>query len=277
MSVPRVRRIGIFAAMRRELASLEAHTEISRIRQTPSFRAVEGRLEGRDVILASTGEGAENARKGAESLFAEYAFDGVVIMGLAGALSPALAPGSVLAITEILDRGAQVPAPDPGLLRRLLGVKGAIPATLYTTSKILCTAREKAEATARIPGNVMAAVDLETATFARLSGSRGIPFVAIRAVSDTATESLPVDFNELRDATGALDMRRIVLSALLRPRLLAPLWRLRSRSRLCSRQLASAVRAALAAGDSASASNLAQGGRVTERSHPSPPRVQGLG
>lgn len=285
MSVPLERRIGILAAMRRELASLEAHTEIASIRRTPFFRAVEGRLDGRAVILASTGEGAENAQKGAESLFSEFAFDRVVIVGLAGAISPALVPGTVLAITQIVERGAQVPAPDPGLLRRLLAVKGAIPATLVTTSKILCTAREKEEAAARVPGNVMAAVDLETATFARAAGSRGIPYVAIRAISDTTTESLPVDFNEMRDATGALDTRRIVLNALLRPHLLAPLWKLRARSRLCSRQIAYAVRASLAAGDSASASELAQAGRIMDplessslpRSHPSSPRVQGLG
>ncbi|HEV8375506.1 MAG TPA: hypothetical protein VGR38_04645 [Candidatus Polarisedimenticolia bacterium] len=242
------RPVAILAAMRRELATLEAQTEVSRTWRTPSFRAVHGRLDGIEVVLASTGEGAGNALRGAESLFELFDFERVIIVGVSGAISPSLSPGTLLAAGDVVETGAQVPPPPPegGLLRNALVEAGAIPATFLSSRRILCTAREKAEAIAQLPPGTVAAVDLETAAFARAAGKRGLPYVAIRVVSDSATETLPMDFNALRDPSGALDGRRVALQALFRPWLIAPLWTLRARIRLCSDILARAVRATLA-------------------------------
>jgi adenosylhomocysteine nucleosidase len=255
MAAPRVEAgasgaVAIVAALDRELAALRASTAVVRHWREGTVRAVLGRLAGIPVILARTGDGAGNAARGVELLLDRLPVGSVMVVGAAGALSPHLEPGRVLVAREVIEEGQSVPLPDAGWLRRALRDAGATPATFVSTRDLLCTARAKAEAYARLSRGTAAAVDLETAAYARAAGERGLPYVALRAISDAAEESLPVDFNALRDATGAVDGRRVALTTLARPSLLVPMWRLRGRIALCSENLARAVSALLSGGPS---------------------------
>jgi hypothetical protein len=68
-----------------------------------------------------------------------------------------------------------------------------------------------------------------------------VPFVVVRAVGDTASETLPLDFNRCRDASGRIRRSRVVGRSLLRPGVLPSLWRLRRRVALCAENLARVV------------------------------------
>jgi adenosylhomocysteine nucleosidase len=195
-----------------------------------------------------TGDGADNAERGARALLSRLPVERVIILGAAGALSPGLVPGTVLAASTVIDLGRPAPPPDPAWLGSVLVRTKAVPATLVSGRDILCTPRAKAEAYAALPAGTVAAVDLETAAYARAAAERGIPYVALRAVSDAAEESLPVDFNALRDGSGAVDRRRVALKAAMSPSLVFPLWRLRGRISACAENLAIAVHALLAGG-----------------------------
>jgi len=92
---------------------------------------------------------------------------------------------------------------------------------------------------------VPAAVDLETAAWARVAGELGVPYLAVRAVSDTASETLPVDFNRLRGADGRVRRSAVVLEAVRRPRLIPGLFDLGRRTRRCAERLADSVEAIL--------------------------------
>jgi adenosylhomocysteine nucleosidase len=238
--------VAILAALDRELAGLLARVEPIRKWREGRLRACFGRLAGMPVILASTGDGAANARKGARALLERFPVERVMVVGVAGALSPSLEPGRVLAAREVLEEGIPAPPPDPVWLRRALRRTGAAPASLLCTPDLLCTAQAKADLLASLPAGAVAAVDLETAAFARAAAERGLPYLALRAVSDAAEESLPLDFNALRDATGAVDSFRVALAALRRPSLAVPLWRLRGRVEWCAENLARASGAVLA-------------------------------
>ena len=61
-----------------------------------------------------------------------------------------------------------------------------------------------------------ALVDMEAAAIARLAAMRGIPFYAIKGVSDPLDAKLP-DFNGFIDARGQFQTPKFVLFALLRP------------------------------------------------------------
>jgi adenosylhomocysteine nucleosidase len=170
----------------------------------------------------------------------------LIVVGVAGGLSPALPLGALLVAHEVVEDGWPVPAPDEAWLQRARRATGATPATFVSTRNMLCTPQDKAHAYSNLAGGGVAAVDLETATFARAASERGLPYVALRAISDTAEESLPLDFNTLRDRTGAVDSRLVALRALTRPRLLPSLWDWRRRLSLCSENLARAVQTLLA-------------------------------
>jgi len=62
-----------------------------------------------------------------------------------------------------------------------------------------------------------AAVDMESAALSKKAAEWGVPFYAIRAVSDRAEEDMPLDFNTYRDAAGRFSRARIALAALARP------------------------------------------------------------
>jgi adenosylhomocysteine nucleosidase len=238
--------IAILAALRRELAALETNMTISRQFREGSLQASVGRLEGVEVILACTGDGPDNAASGVQALLDRYPVGSVIVVGIAGGLSPSLSPGGLLVAHDVVEDGQSVPAPDARWLQRARRDTGATPATFVSTRNILCTPRDKAEVYSSLPGGGVAAVDLETATIARAASRRGLPYAALRAVSDTAEESLPMDFNALRDHTGAVSNRRVILRAMSRPGIIPSLWDWRARVSLCSDNLARAVRSLLA-------------------------------
>jgi adenosylhomocysteine nucleosidase len=241
-------RIAILAAMPEELAPLRAMTKETERLQIERCEVVVGRLEGREVILACTGDGAANAARGAAAVLDRFPVDAVVIVGVAGGLSPALETGRLLAASAVMEDGMPLPPPDAAWRERAVRHAEALPATFVSSRDLLCTARSKAEAYARLPRGIAAAVDLESAAFARAAADRHLPYLALRAVVDAAGETLPLDFNALRDADGAIDRRRVALRAITRPTLIAPLLRMRRRVGRCSGRLGLAVRLILAGG-----------------------------
>ncbi len=60
-------------------------------------------------------------------------------------------------------------------------------------------------------------VEMEAGAVALAASDRNLPFYCIRVVSDTASESLPLDFNRFRDKSGRFNRGRIAAEALLRP------------------------------------------------------------
>jgi len=238
--------VAVLAALRREIAPLEARMTVSQRFRSGNLRACAGRLDGVGVVTACTGDGVDNAARGAQALLDRYPVRRVIVVGIAGGLSPALSTGRLLVARAVLEDGRSVPAPDARWVERARRDTGATPALFVSRRDILCTVRAKADAYASLHDGGVAAVDLETAAFARAAAQRRLPYLALRAISDTAEESLPLDFNALRDHTGAVDTRLVTLRALRRPRLLPSLWDWRRRVALCSENLAQAVQTLLA-------------------------------
>ncbi len=92
----------------------------------------------------------------------------------------------------------------------------------------------------RLP-DVAAVVDLESAAFAAAATRAGLPWVVLRAVSDTAADSVPALLNRSRDDGGAVRRGSVLRGLLTNPRALRPLLELRERVRLCAGRLADAV------------------------------------
>lgn len=114
----------------------------------------------------------------AQALEKKIDVDGIVSTGFCGALDPALQVGDI--------------------------VRGVV-----SGDRVLVTAAEKRELRARTGA---AAVDMESETVAKKAGEWGIPFFCVRAVSDTAGEDMPLDFNLYRDREGRFSRARIALA-----------------------------------------------------------------
>jgi len=231
----------IVAALPEELAPLLGRTRVSRKLRLGRTRVSVGTLGRIQVVLAVTGDGAEPAERGLRALLEHFSVERLVLVGISGGLSPALVPGTLVAARAVWDGRDTAPPPDADWLDRLLSRERLIEGTIVSTERILCSAEEKAEVRASVPQAGPATVDLESAAYARVAAEKGVPYIAIRAVCDTAGEALPLDFNDCRDRSGKLSRARVLGRALLSPATVGGLWELRKRVTECADKLACTV------------------------------------
>ena len=107
--------------------------------------------------------------------------------------------------------------------------------TLVTVNKVATTPTEKRELAART-GAI--AVDMETAGAVRVAQERGIPWLAVRAITDGVNDELPLDFNALANPDGSVNRGRVIRATLAQPHKIPALIRLGQRSSLAANNLA---------------------------------------
>jgi hypothetical protein len=91
-------------------------------------------------------------------------------------------------------------------------------------------------------GPPTAVVDLESAIFAEVARAAGIPWLVVRAVSDTASEGLPELLNRSRDSGGAVRRTQVLRGLLGDPRAITRLLALRGRVVRCAEAIGDALR-----------------------------------
>jgi adenosylhomocysteine nucleosidase len=133
-----------------------------------------------------------------EALKDERNVDGMISTGLCGALDPALRVGDIV-----------VPVEAP-IATRAPYLRGA----MHSIDHVAVTSAEKR--TLRNQTGAIA-VDMETAAIRGKAAEWSVPFLCIRAVSDRAGDTLPLDFNRYRDTRGDFSRTRIALAAIARP------------------------------------------------------------
>jgi adenosylhomocysteine nucleosidase len=133
-----------------------------------------------------------------EALAEKKNVDGIISTGLCGALDPALRVGDI------------VVSGDAAVDTQARCVRGAV----FSIDHVAVTAAEKR--TLRNQTGAVA-VDMEAAAVQRKAAEWNLPFLCIRAVSDRAGDTLPLDFNRYRNARGDFSRTRIALAAMARP------------------------------------------------------------
>lgn len=186
------------------------------------------RLPGVEILL--TGIGPEAARGTLLAALARQRPACVLSCGLAGGLDPRWSTGTVL-----------FDSPDPFWARRL-HASGARPGRFLPVEHVLRTAREKAVLFERTRAD---AVDMESGSIRVLCQELGLAWAVVRAISDTAREDLPLDFQRYVRRDGTLDRWRLARDAWMRPGCWPGLIRLQAHARAAARRLAEVLEAAL--------------------------------
>ena len=194
----------------------------------------------RDVVIAATGVGARKAARAATLLCAGYRPELIVGAGVAGALSPDLGVGDIFIARRVLDREGAAPAPDEALVARATALPGTRCGALVSVDRPLVTAAEKA-GWATTVGESPAAVDMESAAWARAAAAPGIPYVVIRAISDGAHEELPGYLSKCMSKDGGIRRWAVALHAIAKPETIPALRQLKRRVRDSTDRLASFV------------------------------------
>jgi adenosylhomocysteine nucleosidase len=145
----------------------------------------------------------------------------VVSFGFAGGLDPALRPGAVIIPTSVLS-GATTYSADPALAERFGGLTGH---RLIAGRVAAVDAATKSYLHATTQAH---AIDLESGSVARIALAHGLPFVVVRAISDSAATSLPPAALLALDGQGRINLIRVLGSLLRQPSQLPSLLRLAS-------------------------------------------------
>lgn len=179
-----------------------------------------GDVAGVATWIVQTGVGPTPARKAAERIV-KCGPRAIIATGLAGALSSAIRPGSLILPHEV--RSPEQPAgpglhPAPTLLATARAAVGG--SRISTSTGILLTVdqpihrpRDKSSL-AKTTGAI--AVDMESAEILRVAAANQVPALVLRGISDGARDSLP-DFGN-RDPASLRGQLGIAAEALGSPR-----------------------------------------------------------
>jgi adenosylhomocysteine nucleosidase len=241
---PETSLIAVVAAMPEELAPLRALLSGIVRARVGSLSIERGWLNGRPVVLAATGDGAANARAGVGELLAGGPVDGLIVIGVAGALSAGLPSGALVVGSRVIDEGGRSFAADGDQVAAVARATGGRAGVVVSAGRIADSAAEK-QRLARMADAGAAVVDLESATYLAAATAAGVPWLVLRSVSDTADEALPELLNRSRDGGGAVRRGQVLFGLLRQPQALPFLLTLRGRVARGAAALATAVAAAL--------------------------------
>lgn len=226
-------RIGVLFALPEESAPFKHEVDrLAARRKRTEPAALSNRCR-----IACSGAGAVKARRHAESLLAAGDLRCLVICGYAGGLTDSLASGDLFVADRVLDASGSCCRPHPDLVAAAMSVphRDVCRGALFTECRVVEGPGEKRSLAARTGA---CAVDMETAGAADAANAHGIPWLAVRAISDGVNDWLPFDFNTLVGTDGEVDRGRVVRATLAHPWKIPAVVRLGVRSSRAARILA---------------------------------------
>jgi nucleoside phosphorylase len=179
----------------------------------------------RDVRVLITGMGTQRTARSLSATLDMEVPSRVFTCGFAGALNSALRVGDV-----VFDRAAVWP-----ILQTTLESLGAKPVTFVCAAKVAITAADKNALRAASGAD---AVEMESRIIHDICAEHRIECVTLRAISDSAVEDLPLDFNALMTPDQTLSAVRLAWAILKSPQKIPALIRLGRNSALAAEQLA---------------------------------------
>jgi adenosylhomocysteine nucleosidase len=194
------------------------------------------------TLLVVSGMGGAAASRGARQLV-DAGAKALLSWGMAGGLDPALPAGALFLPGEVISADGAIYQTArewrEALAARVAPCDPVTGGRLLTSRQAIASAAAKAIAFRETGAS---AVDMESAAIAEVARAQGLPFLAVRAIVDTAEDPLP---KPAITAAGESTVRLSrLLAALARaPQDLPALIRLMRRYRAASRSLAAVARA----------------------------------
>jgi len=154
-----------------------------------------GRFGRLPISVIIGGVGKQNAQRAARLLCDAHELSALLSIGYAGALGPALKRGDIVLSAFSYNDELLKPQPvDLAVVERLHGMADeshehhVYISPLYTADKIVARHEEKLQIFDRTDAQI---VDMESSAVYMEAKARGIPFVGIHAITDTAEEDIP--------------------------------------------------------------------------------------
>lgn len=218
--------------------------------------AYTGHYLGKPVVLVVTGMGRQRAEAGIDAVLARLPVTTVISIGFSGALARELQVGDLVLASELMSlTGSADDEIEPTIYRVDKELLRTAEETLQTTPlrvvsgptatapRIIATPAAK-QGMGQQTGAI--AVDMESYWVAKAISNRGLPFLAIRAISDAQEDSLP-PFHQILDKEGHPRARQLAAHLIGKPGSLVALARLARNASRARRALTTGVICLLAA------------------------------
>jgi adenosylhomocysteine nucleosidase len=191
-----------------------------------------GRIGDQSVIAVITGIGTALAHAATVRLLDAVDVEWVIVVGIAGAID-SQTPIGTLVLPQLVINGTDGSAHRPRPLRNGLG--NMAHGKLWTTDELLLDPAVHAEL--RAQGVV--ALDMETASVAKVCEDRGVPWSVVRAISDRAGDgSVDAEILGLSHPDGRPNFSAVARYLVRHPGALPRLARLGKGARLATEQAA---------------------------------------
>lgn len=210
-----MKKIGIIGAMDEEVEKLIEQAEITAEETVAGMCFRSGRLAGTDIVIARCGMGKVNAGICAQLLISRFGATHIINTGFAGALSPEVALGNIVVSTEAVQHDFDVsplgfrkgeiisgmvafPADKELVSSACRVIAEALPEVSVHSGRICSGDRfisEKAAKERIISEFGGLCCEMEGAAVAQVCTLNDVPFLILRAISDSADESAGEDFN----------------------------------------------------------------------------------
>ena len=201
---------------------------------TAGVKTYAARLADAELTVLLTGVGGRKAWAEATKIIWDGNIDVCISSGLAGALKPDHHPGDILAARNVHATNWNKVIPSDSALLKLASADGAkVVGAFYSADRVLVRAEDKQEL-----GSKADAVEMESCDILLEAVAFGAKVIAIRAISDSADEDLPLDFNRVNTDSGDISIGRILKEAVQHPSAIPALVRFGLRSRTAAKRLA---------------------------------------
>ena len=208
-------KIGIIAAMPEELKLLVEHLEMAKKHQLLGHVYHTGRIGHHEVVLVESGIGKVMSAMSVAVLANDFEVTAVINTGSAGAVAPGLEIGDVVVADRLVYHDVDVTAfgYNYGQMARqplyyeasrylVEEMKAVLEKTqqtsrvgLIATGDSFIAGQDKIDQIKQHFPDVLA-VEMEGAAIAQAAHSLGLPFMVIRAMSDTASHDANITFDE---------------------------------------------------------------------------------
>lgn len=197
------------------------------------LKAAAARLNVIAPLIACEGPGATQSRCAAEKLIAQGATH-LLSFGIAAALDPTLQAGAIVVASGFRRRGGQEIMSDKTWADRMRrALPDAQSGAIADSADILGDAAEKSALKAGT--NAMVA-DMESYGMAEVAAGR--PCAAIRVVSDTAAQGLPLAARAGANPDGTVSIARVLTALAANPMQIPALYRLGRSTGVATKRLA---------------------------------------
>lgn len=238
--------IALLAALKEELSDLRRQMGMQEVLARPACRLYRGETHGRQVLLAQTGMGRERAEAATRLVLERYPVTTLISFGFAGALTSQLDAGDLVICSTLhcaAEPAGQATPPvayrsDEGLVQAASQAAERAAVKFYvgsnvTVPQVASTPGQRQELAQAFQADT---VDMESYWIARIAWDRQIPFLGLRAISDTPRDALP-PFDQMVGAEGKLQWREAAAYFLGHPRRLALLPALARNARVARHSL----------------------------------------